>query len=496
MRLRNETLRTGDLLAWFAPEDRSTNRSLLFLVTGAADIEPLREIEAACRRHIDSLSLVGFEWHAVPDQGQLASVDPLLNSSQIFGLEVCELAGLSQEDLDALLGPALERMASRQTELFPSAGGAVGAPAEGIQLLGRTKELSMLLEALRSGRDLLLLAPRRSGKTSVLRRLEKSLEGQFRTLYLDLERYAEESDVAARFRMLATGESFRLAQRRSEEGWEDLLKESLQALGHQSPSQPLLLLLDELVFFLQNLQEARDEDLSRYRQKVQHFLSVFSEACNAAGARVVIAGSLDLGDFLRESLGIKLPEISRPLGSLDPFPLPPLSLDSPALEMRRVLLGTGLVPEPGDLDWLVENADLATPYAALQFLDRLTSRVRAEGRLGRERIEAVLDEFLALTDAFRDFDERLRRKSEQISGARAAVREALDLLAEADPDLVGVSEEQIRQVLERVPGKGEHLLAWFFETYPIRRQGDRLLFASRLFGRWWNRQLVEGGKRR
>lgn len=495
MRLRNETLRTGALLAWFAPEDRSTNRSLLFLVAGAADIEPLREIESACRLSIDSHSLEGFEWYAVTDRGQLATVDPLLNSSQIFGLEVCELAGLSQEDLAALLGPALERMAARQTELFPSAGGAVGAPAEGIQLLGRTKEISALFEALRSGRDLLLLAPRRSGKTSVLRRLEKSLEGQFRTVYLDLERYAEESDVAARFRMLATGESFRLAQRRSEEGWKDLLKESLQALGHQSPSQPLLLLLDELVFFLQNLQEARDEDLSRYREKVQRFLSVLSEACTATRARVVIAGSLDLGDFLRETLGIELSEISRPLGSLDAFSLPPLSLDFPALEMRRVLLGTGLVPEPGDLDWLIENADLATPYAALQFLDRLAARVRSEGRLGRERMEAVIDEFLAVTDAFREFDERLRRKGEQIPGVRAAVREALDLLAEADPDF-GVSEDRMRQVLDRVPGKGEHLLAWFLETYPIRRQGDRLLFASRLFGRWWNRQLVKGGQRR
>src|SRR5262245_55010275 len=144
MRLRDETLRTGNLLAWFDPADRSTNRGLLFLVAGAADIEPLRDIETACRRLTDRHALSGFEWHAVPDQGQLALADPLLNSSQIFRLEVCELAVLNQEELDDLLEQPLQRMAAGQVELFPSAGGAVGAPAEGIQLLGRTKEIATL----------------------------------------------------------------------------------------------------------------------------------------------------------------------------------------------------------------------------------------------------------------------------------------------------------------------------------------------------------------
>jgi hypothetical protein len=158
--------------------------------------------------------------------------------------------------------------------------------------------------------------------------------------------------------------------------------------------------------------------------------------------------------------------------------------------MRRVLLGSGLVPEEGDLDWLVENADLATPYAALRFLDYLSTQVRAEGRIALDRLGPILEEFLARTEVFQDFDEQLRRKGLDLPGVGKAVCKILDDMAEA-PEALGLLEDQARTRFEmETPGHGDELFSWLLETFPVRREKGQLFFASRLFRHWWRRQLV------
>lgn len=493
MRLRNSSLRTGSLLTCFEPADRARNRSLLFLVSGPADIEPLTALETVCRRSIESAGLDVFEWNALSDQGQLAEVDPLLDASRLTRLEVVELAGIALADLERLLVPVLERLARGEADLFPAAGGAVGAPAEGIQFLGREAELADLARRIEVGEDLLLHAPRRSGKTSVLRQLEKRLEGVRAAVYLNLERDLSPHDIAARCWGLATGERYRPAQRRVEElGWEQVLAESFRTLA-SARSSPLVLLLDELVFFFQNLRKGADE--KEHEEAVLAFLRKLTGILEDVDAHLVVAGSLDLPEYLC-SVGIDAQEIPPRFRGLQPYSLPPLAVESPALEMRRVLLGTGLVPEVGDLEWLVETVDLGIPYPALRFLDQLAARLRTVGRLDRERMTAFLDEFLDETDAFDEFEEHLARKGALLPGARRSVSQVLDQIAERPAD-EGVLERWVRERLERdVPGHGDRLLAWLVETFPLRREEGRIVFASHLFQRWWRRQLAETGARR
>src|SRR4051812_7344552 len=401
MRLRNSSLRTGSLLTFFESMERSRNRSLLFLVSGPSDIEPLTALESVCRRHIESSGNQGFEWNALPDQGQLAEVDPLLDASRLTRLEVGELAGIALADLERLLVPVLDRLACGESDLFPAAGGAVGAPAEGIQFLGREAELADLVRRMESGEDLLLYAPRRSGKTSVLRQLEKRLVPVRAVAYLNLERDLSPEDIAARCWSLATGERYRPAQRRVEEiGWEQVVEESFRTLA-SARSLPLVLLLDELVFFFQNLRKGSDE--VENRKAVLAFLRKLTSILEGVDSRLVVAGSLDFLEYLQHRMGVEVKEIPARFRQLQPYPLPPLAVDSPALEMRRVLLGTGLVPEAGDLDWLVETVDLGIPYPALRFLDQLAARLRTVGSLDQERMSFFLNEFLDETEAFDEF---------------------------------------------------------------------------------------------
>jgi hypothetical protein len=493
MRWRDETLPTGRLLAHFAPDDRSRNRSLLFLVTGAADIEPLTRIEEVCQAAISELGLTEFEWHAVPDQGLLTSIDPNLAPAKVTRLEVAELGELTVEELDELLRPVLPRIALGEPELFPSAGGAVGAPAEGIQLLGRERELAEIARRVDAGQSILLVAPRRSGKTSVLRCLENQLRDRYRTAYLDLERFLSPEDLASRLWVLASGERVRVAQQRAASAWRPLFSDALRLLAGGDPSRPLLLLLDELVFFLRNLVPAEKKSGDR-RQPVLDFLKDLSDLCLDAGARVVIAGSLELTEYLEHELGLELDDLPTMLRTLVHFPLPPPTFKSGRLEMRRVLLGTGLVVGSAELDWLVENADLASPFAALRFLDQLAARARVGEVSGIRELEAELDSFLSKTEAFQDSVQRLEDKARRLPGAKAALEEALDRLAGAHEES-GLSAEAFREPLSRSrPAEADRLLTWLIENFPIRREEDQIAFASRLFHRWWRRQLADDGQ--
>ncbi len=131
MRLRNDSLKTGRALAWIDPDGRRKGRVLLFMVGGAADIEPLTRIESICRSTIDDRPLKGFAWRAVADPGQISLVDTRLFNAEILRFEACEFHGLGEDQLTTLLDPILDGIVHGNPELLPRAGAAVGAPAEG-----------------------------------------------------------------------------------------------------------------------------------------------------------------------------------------------------------------------------------------------------------------------------------------------------------------------------------------------------------------------------
>src|SRR6202035_2222641 len=193
---------------------------------------------------------------------------------------------------------------------------------------------------------------------------------------LDLERFSSPEEVASRLWVLASGERIRVAQQRAAVDWQALFSLSLLHLGGGGLTRALLLLLDELVLFLQRLTAPEGKRVDR-RRLILGFLRELSRLCLDATARVVVAGSLEIEGYLKDTLGIKAGELPPLLGSLVHFPLPPPTFKSTRLEMRRVLLGTGLVVELEEFNWLVKNADLASPYPALRFLDQLASRARS-----------------------------------------------------------------------------------------------------------------------
>jgi hypothetical protein len=458
---------------------------LLFLARGVNDIEPLTRIREAYQRTLRAPGLSGFEEHAVADVGQLANVDPALVPSRVTRIEAAELAMLSVKELETLLGPALERLAAGEVLLYPAAGGAVGSPAEGIQFLGRESEIRRAVERLEAGHSLEILAPRRSGKSSLLRRLEKTLPEGWKSVFVNLEKEFTPEDLAARLWVRATSEPYRTAQRRAAaDGWEILLTTAVKRLADES--EVLVLLLDELVSFIQNQAHDDEEEGSRAALAT---LAALEQACESSSVRVVTANSLPLKEYLHEFLGLRQDQLPNLFRSLEALRLKPLDFDAPHLELRRVLLGTGLVPEAGDLDWLYEEVDLALPYPALRFLDSLASHLRARGSADQQELTRLLEEFLDATDAFADFESNLRRRGSQKAGNLRELRSCLDCLAAAEPDAV-VPRTEMDRCLEGSE-RPEALIDWLLEKFPVVEREGGMALASRLFRRWWRRQLGE-----
>lgn len=183
MRQRDNLLKTGDLLV---PRALGASRGVLFLVNGSASLDPLRNIHLAVLRCVLDAEQ-RFEWQAVDGPATMSLGASGAVPTEILRLEAVEFAELVEANLDAVLKPALERLFSGQRDLFPVAGGAVGTMAQGVQFLDRRADLQRLREDVVAGRHALLVAPRRTGKTSLLLRFVDELPATHRAVFVDAD---------------------------------------------------------------------------------------------------------------------------------------------------------------------------------------------------------------------------------------------------------------------------------------------------------------------
>jgi energy-coupling factor transporter ATP-binding protein EcfA2 len=460
MRLRNESLRTGNLLVCFDPVDPWNNSSLLFLVEGAADINPLRDIASVCHE------LTGgeerFRWYTVANQLQLKDVERRLNSSRVMRVEVAEFRGLAPEELRALLAPAVAQLRQGEPVRFPSATRTEGSVAKGVDFLDREEELAELQRLLEEGRHVLLVAPRRSGKTSLLYRLAELLGPRMRVERVDVEKFRSAEALAAELQVRGSSHRFveALKQVRSQ-GWREALSGALAKWAQGSV--PVVLMLDELTWFLEVLG----------REEARAVLEALDAAVTQVGARLVVASSLEL-----ERLDLELPGA---FGALHRFALRPLASARLTLNLRRVLLGTGLVLQEGDMGWLQENVDLATPYPAMRFLGYVVS-VAQTRPLSPADLEQELVDHLAQTDSFAELEEQLKDLAQREPRAAEGLELALKRLARAVRPL---DVTDVKDWLGERAEEQEKRLNWLVEHFPVRVEGGRVELASRLFRRYW-----------
>lgn len=105
---------------------------------------------------------------------------------------------------------------------------ATGNWVVGDQFWNREVELSLFIERLCEGAHLLLTAPRRIGKTSLLKEVARRLQGRFLCLYVDLQKAESPSDAVVELSLAA--HDYKPAWDRILSVFQHALKETVEAV--------------------------------------------------------------------------------------------------------------------------------------------------------------------------------------------------------------------------------------------------------------------------
>ncbi len=348
-----------------------------------------------------------------------------------------------------------------------------GPPVEGEDFFGRTSELARLLELI-DNHDVLLLGPRRIGKTSICRQvMEKVKQQNWQTVEINVASCQDERAVLRKLYEavspalatwldkvksgVATGvsalaerlQSVDLAgfgielNRGSEQDWTQSGNKLLKLLAQAE--QPWLIYVDELPIFLFNLIR---NDANGGVQRVRRFLDWFRNDVRAQPdtrhIRWLLSGSVGLDTLVQEH------RMADTINSLKHETLPAFGEDM-AVAMLTKLAGHYALPfDAAHAISLVAQIRWPQPYylqLAFQNLRALHS-CNPDSALA-ELIPPAIKK-LAEPDCANDFHHWRERLSVQLSKADAAHVEAL--LDYCAKDSQGVRPEMLLEVLaQRLP---------------------------------------------
>ena len=390
----------------------------------------------------------------------------------------------------------------------------IGPPVSGPERFhGRNDEILRLMSLLDEGNHVLVAAPRRIGKTSLVKETLRRRERDWITLAVDVQGDATVEDVLARL----TGEAWRhVGVKEKVRGFlgsflgsvdqvsvEELtlqVRDGMFGTWQQrgarlladlaSSEKPVVLWMDELPIFLHRVLTGGDPDAgvtAQGRRTADTFLSWLREQIlrHTGRIRLVVTGSIGLENVL------ELASLSATANYLLREDLLPWSRDEARICLERLALGCGITLSAEANEAILDHLGLLIPHHVQLLFDLVESdsRRRRATHVTHLDVAQVYRQGNLLVRAHRDlvhYEERLLKVL-----AREQVPVALALLTAAATD-EGITLEQAEQIAAREGGASEsaavtarHLVRLFLHDGYLARSGDTLRFASWLLRDWW-----------
>lgn len=274
---------------------------------------------------------------------------------------------------------------------------AGGSYVVGEKFWDRETELALLAERLDDGAHLLLVAPRRIGKTSLMMEATRRLGDRYLCLYIDLQKSDSAADAivalslavhphkplwqraTAMFRNLAPDVNsihinqltVTLRSSVTEGDWDvkgDRLLEILAA-----HDMPVVLFLDEVPILVNRLLKGNDYRITpERRQAADAFLSWLRSATirHQGQLRFVLAGSIGLEPIVRQA------GLSATLNTLAPFPLEPWNRDAAMGCLRALTSGYGLDLSEEAMEAMLERLGVWIPHHVQMFFENVYEEAR------------------------------------------------------------------------------------------------------------------------
>jgi hypothetical protein len=267
--------------------------------------------------------------------------------------------------------------------------------------------------------------------------------------------------------------------RAKQQPYADVMRNATEEIQKQG-KRKLLLLLDELVFFLKKPNRNDNETRNLTRE--------FLTALCACTSQHIVAGSEDFYEFV-QNYQIGLEGLPVPFRNAERYALHHLPEERTEIELRRVLIGTGMVPDQNDIKWMRENLDLVVPYPTLCFLDEIDSQVRPGKQLDVAALDRELRRFFRETHAFKDLEWHITKFQDQYPQLAQVARSAVTKLANL-PWSNGIARDELETSFmtteNPLPG---FAFRWFKETFPIADEKNLpVRIVSRVFRQWWKQR--------
>ncbi len=388
----------------------------------------------------------------------------------------------------------------------------IGSPVWGADFFDREEVLDELWGAIQGGTSVLLAAPRRVGKTSLMLRLRDVPRAAFesRVYYLDAEKYETPAelveDLAAltyrsqpRVRRFVTSLLGAATAVEEMEVWEvrmklrERVRADWKAQGTHllrelsADGQRCLLLVDELSVLLYRL--ASSEQGAAEAVDVLHWLRAMRQELGPALA-MVLGSSLGVG-WVASSLGA-----SRAINDLRQVEVGPFGADTARHFVRSLFLSQGLsVGEPA-VEAVFEQVGTLLPIFIQMMVKAVSAEARARGGpVDRELVRQCYEQRVLgpeFRQQFEDYYQRFDRYYE-VEEARVARR----LLSELAKVPEGVRSEALYALYARELGPAanregfDRLLAKLEEDFFLRvvlQDLQRVVqFYSQWLRDWWRR---------
>lgn len=371
---------------------------------------------------------------------------------------------------------------------------------------GRSTETAELWRHFKAGRNLLMLAPRRIGKTVQINHLrDTAAEHGFRAIVLEVAGFREEKDffrqccatiqeelstgakVMTAFserlsRMLRGQESSDWRQALLQTDWREFASHLLAHLDEHKNEPPWLILVDELPIFVLALRErggiqAVSDFLYWLRNLRQKYRRV----------RWLYTGSIGMDSVARRD------SVEGALNDLDVFPFAPFDPDTARAFLADIAQRRSCTLHEDAAEAILRRLGWLSPYYLEKVAEDACTLAGVRGALDLPRAQAALDRMLDLEKRtyWSTWREHLDRNFPEPE--RSRIYTVLETVAKSD---AGVSRDAFLPALNRGGEPvGEAALRHLLDTlladgYLAVDHERRYAFRMNLLREWWLRYVV------
>lgn len=377
-----------------------------------------------------------------------------------------------------------------------------GPPVTGEDLYGRRDDIERLWTRLGRGEHLLMLAPRRVGKTSLMLELARDPRAGWDVVYTNVEAAEGAADLLARVEAALLGHpryrtwlksswsqvSSAIAKVTHAKAMSVEIKRALgrdwvraaerleRQLGHLPDDRRLLVVIDELPVLIARMLDSGDrtEEASLLLAKLRQWRQ--APELNGKVA-FLLGGSVGIEGVLRRA------GLSAFINDVAPFAVAGWSRSTAASFLRRVGEDCGFpLADP----WIGRILDLLgdpVPFHVQLFFATLQDACRASAELSAPLIEWCFEERLTGPGGTPHLDHYAARLEVIFDPTHHDI--ALKVLARASRSERGVPRSELAGS-QRASEFGEVLQALEADGY-LRRCDDRLAFQSNLLRVWWRK---------